>query len=154
MQKKEIRAALDALKEIKMPKIEDKALRNDLIANHFALLDAGKKHDAAVEDKRTVFLAAYKDEEAEVGEIQQKLQITQDPVESRALAEQFLSHKDYRFATRAFTDEVDALGKEEVPGLKKIDREKFMAEIEKQDFKLSWVEALYPLFVLEEKKEK
>ena len=149
MQKKEIRAALDALKEIKMPKIEDKALRNDLIANHFALLDAGKKHDAAVEDKRTVFLAAYKDEEAEVGEIQQKLQITQDPVESRALAEQFLSHKDYRFATRAFNDEVDALGKEEVPGLKKIDREKFMAEIEKQDFKLSWVEALYPMFVLE-----
>ena len=149
MQKKEIRAALDALKEIKMPKIEDKALRNDLIANHFALLDAGKKHDAAVEDKRTVFLAAYKDEEAEMGELQQKLQITQDPVEVRDLSAQIFSHKDYRAAARAFNEEVEALGREEVPGLKKIDREKFMAEIEKQDFKLSWVEALYPLFVLE-----
>lgn len=149
MQKKEIRAALDALKEIKMPKIEDKALRNDLIANHFALLDAGKKHDATVEDKRTVFLAAYKDEETEIGELQQKLQISQDPAEARELSAQILSHKDYRLAARAFNEEVDALGKEEVPGLKKIDREKFMAEIEKQDFKLSWVEALYPLFVLE-----
>lgn len=149
MQKKEIRAALDALKEIKMPKIEDKALRNDLIANHFALLDAGRKYDAAVEDRRTVFLSAYKDEEAEVGEIQQKLQITQDPVESRALAEQFLSHKDYRAALRSLNEDVDVIGKEKVSGLKKIDREKFMAEIEKQDFKLAWVEALYPLFVLE-----
>lgn len=148
MQKKEIRAALDALKEIKMPKIEDKALRNDLIANHFALLDAGKKHDASVEDKRTVFLAAYKDEETEMGEIQQKLQISQDPVEVRELSAQILSHKDYRAAARAFNEEVETLGREEVPGLKKIDREKFMAEIEKQDFKLSWVEALYPLFVL------
>ena len=154
MQKKEIAAALTALKEIKVHKIEDKALRNDLIANHFALLDAGKKHDAAVEDKRTVFLAAYKDEETEIGELQQKLQISQDPAEARELSAQILSHKDYRLAARAFNDEVDALGKEEVPGLKKIDREKFMAEIEKQDFKLAWVEALYPLFVMEEKKEK
>lgn len=149
MKKSEIRAALDALKEIKMPKIEDKELRNTLIADHFALLDAGKKHDAAVEDKRTVFLAAYKDEETEMGELQQKLQISQDPVEARALSEQIFSHKDYRAAARAFNEEVGTLGKEEVPGLKKIDREKFMAEIEKQDFKLAWVEALYPLFVLE-----
>ena len=101
-----------------------------------------------MEDKRTVFLAAYKDEETEMGEIQQKLQISQDPVEVRELSAQILSHKDYRAAARAFNEEVETLGREEVPGLKKIDREKFMAEIEKQDFKLSWVEALYPLFVL------
>ena len=150
MKRSEIKPALDALKEIKMPKIEDKALRADLIANHFALLDAGRKLDAMVEDKRTVFTEAYKEEAQVIQDLQNKFNESEDAEEKKAIAKDINSHKDYLKAINDFNEEVGKLYAEEVSGLKPIDREKFMAEAEKMDnFKLSWVEALYPMFVLE-----
>lgn len=59
MKKSEIKPALDALKEIKINKFEDKEIRNILIDDHFALLDAGKKLDAKIEDMRKVFIESY-----------------------------------------------------------------------------------------------
>lgn len=156
MQKKEIRAALEALKEIKMPKIENKALRGDLIDNHFTLLDAGKKADAEVEKNRTVFLEAYKDEEQEVQEIQNKINESTSREEQIELSKELRTkHKGYLDAVKGFNENVNKIYDEEVKDLKKIDREKFMEAVKEMDnMKLSWVEALYPLFVLEEKKEK
>lgn len=156
MQKKEIRAALDALKEIKMPKIEDKELRGDLIDNHFTLLDAGKKADAEVEKNRTVFLEAYKDEEQEVQEIQNKINESTSREEQIELSRELRTkHKSYLDAVKGFNENVNKIYDEEVKDLKKIDREKFMKAVKEMDnMKLSWVEALYPLFVLEEPKKK
>jgi predicted nuclease with TOPRIM domain len=150
MLKKEIADALTALKEIKMPKIEDKELRSALIANHFTLLDAGRKVDAQVEDKRTVFTEAYKEEAQVIQDLQNKFNESEDAEERKSIAKDINSHKDYLKAINDFNEEVNKLYAEKVPGLKPIDHEKFMAEAEKMDnFKLSWVEALYPMFVLE-----
>ena len=148
MKKSEIKPALEALKEIKMPKIEDKDLRNELIENHFALLDAGKKLDAAIEAKKTVFLESYKEEENEMSELQNKINAAADREEAREIAKEINAHRDYRAALRLYNEDLERLLKEEIDGLKPIDRVKFMEAIEKQDYKLSWVEALYPLFVL------
>lgn len=54
-------------------------------------------------------------------------------------------HKDYLDAIKDFNEQVTKLYSEEVE-VKKIDRKKLMDELKKQDLKLSWVEALYPLF--------
>ena len=73
MKKSEIRAALDAAKEIKVHKFEDKDLRNAFIEDHFILLDAGRKLDTKVEDMRKVFIEAYKEEEQPVQDLQTKI---------------------------------------------------------------------------------
>ena len=149
MKKSEIKAALVQLKRIKMPKIEDKDLRNDIISNHFVLLDAGKKTDAAIEAKRTVFLEAYKDEEQAVAELQTKINEAASREEQIALTKELREkHADYLQAVKDFNEDVDKMFAEQVDGLKPIAREKFMAEIEKQDFDLAMVEGLYPMFVI------
>lgn len=154
MKKSEIKAALDALKEIKMPKIEDKELRNALINNHFALIDAGRKVDATAEDARKVFLEAYKEEQEKIEALQQKLRTEDDPKEQRAISREIDSHKDYMDAVKALNEKLVKLYEEPVEGLTRIDRVRFSEEIQKQDFKMSWFESLYPMFVLEKAKAK
>ena len=138
----------------KMPKIEDKAFRNLIINDHYTIYDANQKFEAAVEREKAVILGGYKEDEQKIGELQRELQASAPGEEQRAIARQLLGFKDYEAAVRKFNDKVTELGKAEVKGLKKIDREKFMAEIEKQDFDLSIIEGLYPLFELEDTKEK
>ena len=146
MLKKDIAAALTALKEIKINKFEDKEVRNILIDDHFALLDAGKKLDAKIEDMRKVFIESYKDEEQAVQDLQTKINETTVREEQIELSKQLRTeHKDYLDAVKDFNEQVTKLYSEEVE-VKKIDREKLMDELKKQDLKLSWVEALYPLF--------
>ena len=148
MLKKDIAAALTALKEIKINKFEDKEVRNILIDDHFALLDAGKKLDAKIEDMRKVFIESYKDEEQAVQDLQTKINETTVREEQIELSKQLRTeHKDYLDAVKDFNEQVTKLYSEEVE-VKKIDREKLMDELKKQDLKLSWVEALYPLFNL------
>ena len=146
MLKKDIAAALTALKEIKINKFEDKEVRNILIDDHFALLDAGKKLDAKIEDMRKVFIESYKDEEQAVQDLQTKINEATVREEQIELSRQLRTeHKDYLGAVKDFNEQVTKLYSEEVE-VKKIDREKLMDELEKQDLRLSWVEALYPLF--------
>lgn len=148
MKKSEIKPALDALKEIKINKFEDKEIRNTLIDDHFALLDAGKKLDAKIEDMRKVFIESYKDEEQAVQDLQTKINESTVREEQIDLSKQLRTeHKDYLDAVKDFNEQVTKLYSEEVE-VKKIDREKLMDELKKQDLKLSWVEALYPLFNL------
>lgn len=148
MKKSDIKPALEALKEIKINKFEDKEIRNTLIDDHFALLDAGKKLDAKIEDMRKVFIESYKDEEQAVQDLQTKINETTVREEQFELSRQLRTeHKDYLDAVKDFNEQVTKLYSEEVE-VKKIDREKLMDELKKQDLKLSWVEALYPLFNL------
>ncbi len=146
MKKSDIKPALDALKEIKINKFEDKEIRNILIDDHFDLLDAGKKLDAKIEDMRKVFIESYKDEEQAVQDLQTKINEATVREEQIELSKQLRTeHKDYLDAVKDFNEQVTKLYSEEVE-VKKIDREKLMDELKKQDLKLSWVEALYPLF--------
>lgn len=154
MQYSEIRAALDALKRIKMQKIEDKALRNDLINDHYTIFDAGQKFDKKVEREREVNLGAHKDDEQMFSDLQREFQAAAPGEEQREIAKKILGMKAYEAAVRQFNEKVNELGKEEVKGLKRIDREKFMEEIAKQDFDLAMVEGLYPLFNIEEGNKK
>lgn len=154
MKKNEIKGALDQLKRIKMPKIEDKALRNDLIKDHYAIFDAGKKHDDAVEREREVILGAFKEDQQALDDIQRQLQgAVPGSDEQRELVRKANSYDAYYKAVRVFNEKLEKIGNEEVKGLKPINREKFMEEIEKQDFDLAMVEGLYPLFELEEVKK-
>lgn len=154
MQKSEIHAALESLRKIKMPKIEDKSLRNDLIKDHYKIYDVGLKYDKAVDREKEVILGSFKDDEQKIDDLRRELQAATPGEEQREIAKQLLGFKAYETAVKKFNDKVDELGKETIKGLVKIDREKFMDEIQKQDFDLSMVEGLYPLFELEEKKEK
>ena len=147
MKKKEIARALAALKEIKMPKIEDKGLRSALIKNHLTLLAAGRKLDEAIEDKRTVFTGAYGEEAKQIADLQDKFATAKTAEERRAINEEIGSHKDYLQAVSDLNASIDELCTEEVEGLDKIDSAKFIAAVENMDnFCLEWNEAIYPMF--------
>lgn len=145
MKKKEIKTALEALKTIKMPKIEDKELRNGIISDHFKLLGEQKKYEVDIENLRTAHLGAFEDEQREIQELNQELQTELDRVKQVELAKKINSHKEYAKAVVDFSKAVEDLGNEEVE-IKGIPHEKFMEEIQKQDFELGLIEALYPMF--------
>lgn len=149
MRKSEIKPALEVLKRIKMPKIEDKALRNRIIDDHFILLAEQKKFEEANNDDQTVRLAGFEEDQQAIKELQDKFNLAENDAERRVINREILTHKDYFKAVEDLNKALNDRAKEEVKGLKKVDREKFMEEIQKQDFDLGMVEALYPLFVLE-----
>jgi len=154
MKNSEIRPFLEAAKEIKIHKFEDKDTKNNFIDDHFTCLDAGKKLDEKVENLRKVFIESYKDEEQAVSDLQTKINEATTREEQIALSKELReNHKEYLEAFKEFNDNVNDLYGKEVEGLKKLDREKVMEELKKQDLKLSWVEALYPLFDLGEEKK-
>lgn len=149
MKKSEIKPALEALKKIKMPKIEDKALRNLIIEDHFVLLAEQKKFEEANNDDQTVRLAGFEDDQKAIKELQDKFNLAENDAERRDINRKILAYKDYFRAVEDLNKAINDRGKEEFGGLKKVDHEKFMEEIQKQDFDLGIIEALYPLFVLE-----
>lgn len=153
MKKSEIKPALEALKKIKMPKIEDKALRNLIIEDHFVLLAEQKKFEEANNDDQTVRLAGFEDDQKAIKELQDKFNLAENDAERRDINRKILAYKDYFRAVDDLNKAINDRGKEEFGGLKKVDHEKFMEEIQKQDFDLGIIEALYPLFVLEAPKE-
>lgn len=144
MKKKEIQLALNALKQIKMPKIEDKAIRNAIISNHLKLLGLSRKFNADFEDMRTVFLAQYEEEQTVVQKLQAELLQTSDKARREELVKTIESHKDYLEAVKDFNDKAAKLGEEEVE-IEVIDGSKFVEEYQKQDYDLAVVEALYPM---------
>ena len=148
MKKREIRQALDALKNIKMPKIEDKVLRNKLIRIHLKLLAEFKKYDSDLEDARIVFLSAYKEEADEVGKLQNKLQTEYDRIRQAELAEKIAAHSDYLEAVKAVNDKADAMGREEIE-LEPVSLDDFLPEYEKQGYDPAIIEGLYPIFSIE-----
>lgn len=153
MKKKNIRTVLDALKTIKMPKIEDKALRNGIINDHFTLLKAWDKYERDAKNLETAYLGSYDEERQKVNELQSKLQTSLDRKEQAELVREINSHDDLIKAIAAHNKALEALGEEEVE-IKGIDRDKFMDEIAKQDFDLGLIEALYPMFIIKEDKPK
>ena len=126
MKKDEIRTALDALRKIKMPKIEDKDFRNLLIDLHYNLYKLGKKVDADIEALRAAHLASYEDDIAKMKGL---------PEPGTELFE----------AITGYDKALNALLAEDVE-IPAIDGDKFVSEYRKQDYDASVVEGLFPLF--------
>lgn len=145
MKKKEIQVALAALRAIKMPQIEDKELRKDIISDHFKLLGELKKYESDIKDLETVHLGAFESERMDVTLLQQKLRGTRDREEQLRIAQEIDSHVALYEAMKEYNKATEALGEETVE-INGIDHEKFVEEIQKQDFSLGMMEDLYPMF--------
>jgi len=147
MKKKELKAALDALKQIKLPKIEDKELKNAIIKDHFAMLGAYKKFEDDIQNCQTVHLEPYKEERAEVEALQQKLNSETEQEKKQAIINEIESHTDLIKAIGEFNEAVNKLAEEEVE-ITPLDHSKFMEAMDSQDFGLDVIESLFPMFNL------
>jgi len=147
MKKRELRKVLDALRVVKMTKIENKDLRNKIIGVHLQLLAQFKKYDADLEDARIVFLSAFGEEQEVVAKLQEQLRVEPDRSRQAELAKQIAEHSDYLDAVKAANDKADALGREEIT-IEPISLDDFIAEYEKQGYDPAVVEGLFPLFTI------
>ena len=145
MKKKEIRAALDAMRKVKVASIENKDIRNSFIDAHLCLLAEQRKFETEYSDMRTAFLESYNDEQDVVVKLQEKLSYETDPKKRNELAAQIAEHDKYLLAVREFNTMAEKMGEEEIK-VKPIDMGTFVAEYQKQDYDMGVVEALFPLF--------
>lgn len=147
MKKNQARAALEALRTVRMPKIADKEVRNALIANHFTLFDEVEKFDKQAHKLEAVHLGAFEEDRKKVGQLQAQIQVEKDVTKrneliSRLNGEEF---KEFNAAWETFAKEMNAYGNEPIKGLKPIDRDKFLAAVADADLEFPQLEALYPM---------
>jgi hypothetical protein len=145
MKKSEIKNALTALKSIKMPKIESKDFRNELIADHIYLLGQQKKLESDAKDLEIAHLGAYEDERNKVAELQQKFQSEKDADKRKALSDEINSHTELFKAVLGYNKAVEALANEEIALPHLFEANKFVEAMEGQDYDLSLVEAVFPM---------
>lgn len=140
-----MRAALDALRKIKMPAIEDKKLRNGIITDHLKLVREQKRYEEKVRDLETVHLGAFEKERETVTQLQRALQAEKDLSKQLELAREIESHTELFEAVKTCNNAIDELGKEDVQILG-IPEAEFIEAIQSQDFDLGQIEALVPMF--------
>lgn len=145
MKKHEIKAALEALRKIKMPAIENKELRGGLIADHLKLVRAQKRYDEKVQDLETVHLGAFAEERDAVAKLQRDLQIEKNVDKQIEIARQIESHKQLFEAIKTCNKAIEELGNEDVE-IAGIPEAEFLEAIQSQDFDLGQIEALVPMF--------
>lgn len=147
MKKKDMKQVLDALKTIKLPKFEDKELRNAIIKDHFKLLGENKKYEEAIDNLRTAHLGALADEQKKVNELREELRTVTKAERAGEILKEIREYQGYLDAEADFIKDFNELAEEEVE-ITPIDSEKFLDEIQKQDFDLGLIEAIYPMFNL------
>lgn len=147
MKKKDIRPALDALKPIKLQKIEDKALRGRIVKTHVALVSAKNQLEADQKALEEAHLGAYEKEREEVSQLQQDLQAETDVKRQKELLREINGHKELFGAIREYNKAYEKFLGEDVPEIPLLKQKEFIdAIVEKQDLDLGAIEALYPLF--------
>ena len=156
MKKNQARAALEALRTVRMPKIADKEVRNALIANHFTLFDVVEKFDKQAKKLEAVHLASFDEDRRKVAEINAQFQKETDVAKrnellSRLNGEEF---KELNEAWGVFSKAMNDYGDEPIEGLKPINREKFFAAIEDCGLEFSQLEAIYPMLTSDEPETK
>lgn len=145
MKKKEIKAALEALRPIKAQRIADKNLREAILADTLSLLSAQRQYEQAAKDLEHAHLGAYENERAAVAQLRNRLQRETDREKRAELQARIDSYEELYEAVRTFNKEVLALGEEAVP-VRELDRETFMKEMQSQDYNLGMIIDLSPLF--------
>lgn len=130
-----------------MTKIADKEVRNALITNHMALFDAQEKYEKQAKKLETVHLGAFEEDRKKVGDIQNEYRKETDPKKKADLLNK-LNGKEFEELNKAwevYAKAMEALGEEEVTGLKPIDRDKFIAAITEAEIEFPQLEAIYPM---------
>lgn len=147
MKKSQTKAALEALRTVRMTKISDKEVRNALITNHMMLFDILEKYEKQAKKLETVHLGAFEEDRKKVAKIQEEYRKETDPKKRNALLEK-LNGKEFEELNKAwgeYAKAMDALGEEEVTGLKPINKEKFIDAISDAEIEFPQLEALYPM---------
>lgn len=145
MKKREMKAALEAMKAVRVPKIENKQLRNRFIEVHLKLLGEEKKYESEMEDAHIVFLSAYAEEQEKVVKLQEELRVERNRAKQEAIAAEIAAHADYLDAVKEFNKRAEEMGREVVE-IEPIDMAEFIEEYGKQGYDPSVVEGLFPLF--------
>ena len=145
---------LGACKKIRMPKIEDKELRNQIIKDHLILLGKNKKYEQELENLRTVHLGAYDKQIEKLQELQNQLQTETDRAKQAEIVREINAMTEVRDAISPLNKAQDELGKKEVKGITLIDAVKFTEELQKQDYDCGIVEDIFPLLSYDVEEEK
>ena len=145
MKKREIKTALEALKKIHMTRIEDKSLRNHIITIHLALLKEQRKYEADAADLEETHMGPFSEQREQIGRLQRQLMAEKDTKKREELASEINGFVEVNNAWDAFNRDLARMEREEV-ATNTIPQEKFLEEIQKQDFDLGQIEALFPLF--------
>lgn len=147
MKKSQIKAALEALRTVRMTKVSDKEVRNALISNHMVLFDDMDKYGKQAKKLEAVYLGAFEDDRKKVGQIQNEFRMETDPKKKNEILQKLNGDefKELNKAWEVYADEMNKLGNEEVVGLKPIDREKFIAAVADAEIEFQQLEALYPM---------
>lgn len=145
MYKREIRPALDGLKKVNMTKIEDKDFRNKLISVHLQLLKDGRKYNEKVEDLETAYLGPIQERADELQKVMAEYEVETDVEKKNELLKKLNSYSDVGDSRRAFSREVEKLGKQPVK-IESLSLQKFTEEYMKQDYSADVMEKVFPIF--------
>lgn len=145
MKKREMKATLEAMKVVRVPKIENKELRNKFIRVHLKLLKEEKKYEDEMEDAQVVFLSAYGEEQAKVGKLQEAMRAETNRAKQEEIAREIETHSEFLDAVKEFNEKAAEMGREVVE-LEPLDMAEFVEEYEKQGYDPGVVEGLFPLF--------
>ena len=157
MKKIQVRASLEALKTIKMAKIENKTIRNTLIKDHMALLDEQDRIDRDLRKLETAMLSGYKPEQRKaLADRQDAVSVEPDAAKRAEMSRAILvDFSDLLAAQRAYNRE--AVRMSDKPVTCKLDllpRDAMLAELDAQDFDFALLENIYPLLEPVEKNNK
>ena len=151
MEKRHIKPAIEGLKKINQQKLENKSNKAAIFKIFLKLVHEQRKYEEEQEDLRTVFLSAHKEEQNTLIKLQSDFQVETDPVKRKAIYEEMNKHEDFRKANEELSEKIEALGKEQIT-VEPLDEEKFCEDYQKQDYDLSVIEAILPLFQNNSKK--
>ncbi len=145
MKRREMGAALIAMRSVKVQRLENKDLRAQFIRVHLKLLEEQKKYDAELEDRRIVFLAAWGEEQSAVIRLEGMMNAEPDLAKKRDIATEIETHHDYLDAVKEFNETTDKMGREEMV-VESFDMAEFISDYEKQGYDPAVIEGLFPLF--------
>jgi len=146
IRKREIQPIINGIKKVKLNKLEDRGLSTALFKNFMLLCGKQREYEAERKDLQDLFLEKFKDEQNAVGRLQGDFNLEVDGKKRIELAKEINSHKEYLDAVKSLNEKIESLGNEEVE-VEHIDAEKFGEAYQKQDdFDVSVVEEIYPLF--------
>ncbi len=145
MKKKEIKAALEALRPIKPQRIADEAIREAILGNTLSLLSAQRQYEQDAKDLERAHLGGWEKERADLAQLRASLQREPDREKRAELQAKIDSYGELFDVIREFNKRVLALGEETAP-VTPMDRDAFIKQMQTQEYDLGMIIDLSPLF--------
>ena len=154
IKKLQVRPAIEALKGVKMQRIEDKALRRAVIAAYVRLLEIQGGIDRELDNLETATLGAYAAERKELESLRDDIQAAGSKEKAKAIADDIIARfGELLAAERAHKREALALLSVDTEGPDPIDRDAFIDAMAAQEWNFALLEAVYPLLAAKPAKE-